>query len=177
MKHDLRAERKLKDREEQFCVEYARCLSIPDAARSVGLSESAGHAWVRDPAIKWRIRELVKERAAEAHVEVGNVLREMLHLAHFDPADLFDDQDQLIPLKQMPLFARKAIKEITYEQKYIGEDPSGLPISKRITHVKLHSKEKALEMLARFKKLFGEDEPEKRRVSVVINAGGERKTA
>lgn len=172
-----KAERELNDREEAFCLAYARCFSVTDAGQEVGVTPPTAYRWMREPAVKWRIRELIKEHAAEVHVEVGNLLREMLFIAHFDPATLFDDQDHLRSLRQLPVYARKVIKEFEVHTEYVGEDASGLPISKRIVKVKLHGKEKALEMLGKFKKIFNdEDDNKTKRVSVIINTSGQGKT-
>jgi hypothetical protein len=166
-----RAERELNEQEEAFCAEYARCWSPLDAGRKIGICDATTRKWMKDPAIRWRIRELAKEYAAEVHVEAGALLREMIFLANFDPLDLFTDDGQLKELRKLPMFARKAIREFQVETEYVGEDPSGLPISRRIVKVKLHPKEKALEMLGKFAKLFTDDEQDKtKRVSITINA-------
>jgi hypothetical protein len=166
-----KAERQLNDQEEAFCLEYVRCWSAVDAGRKIGITDQTSRKWLREPAVKWRIRELAKEFAAEVHVEAGSLLREMLFLANFDPLDLFNDQGELLKLKKLPLYARKAIREFEVRTEYIGEDASGLPISARIVKVKLHPKEKALEMLGKFAKLFADEEQDKtKRVTVTINA-------
>lgn len=170
------AERELREQEEAFCLAYARCWSVADAAREAGIEPATGYRWMRDPAIKWRTRELAREFAADVHVEVEQILRELTFLAHFDPADLFDDEGALLDLKALPVYARKAIKELKVEktQTFIGEDANEVPETEvtKVIEVKLYSKEKALELLGKFKKLFGDEEQDgKKRVAITINAG------
>lgn len=171
-----KAERELTEQEERWCLEYVRCWSVAEACRRAGCSAPTGYRLARDPAIKWRCRELAKEMAVEVHVEVPELLREMMHLARFDPADILEDDGSVIPLRKMPEHARKAIKEFEVETKYIGEDASGLPISVRVTKVKLAPKEAALKMLGQFKKLFDDDDEasKARKVSITINTNGKR---
>jgi phage terminase small subunit len=167
-----KAERPLTPKEEAFCLEYARCWSAGAAAERAGYKYNSGYALLRDPGVRWRIRELAKEYAAEVHVEAGSLLREMLFLAHFDVQELFDEGGHLKPLRDIPEYVRRAITSLEVETTYVGEDASGVPISTRVTKVKLASKERALEMLGKNRQLFGEDAAgvTEKRVSITINA-------
>lgn len=173
-----KAERGLTAKQEAFCLEYARCWSATDAARAAGYADPGQAGWqlLRDPAVKWRLRELAKEFASEVHVESGTLLRGMLQTADLDPITLFKDTGELKDLAELPEHARKAIREFEVHTEYVGEDASGLPISRRIVKVKLYDRLKALEMLGKFKKLFNdEDDNKTKRVSVIINTSGQGK--
>lgn len=104
-----------------------------------------------EKALAARRKELAKKFALDAE----SILQELAGLAYFDPADLFDDDGKLLPIKEMPKHARKAIASIEVDELFegVGKDRSQIGWTKKIRVWDKNSAiEKAMKHLGQFAK-------------------------
>lgn len=103
-----------------------------------------GNVKLKEPLIAAYAAGVIKAHLDKYDVTEDTIIRELAGIAFLDIADLVDDDGSVIGnAKEMPEAARRAVASIS-------EDTSG-----KIT-VKLCNKEKALELLAKYKKLLTE---------------------
>lgn len=102
-------------------------------------------------------------------------MKEMARLAFHDPGQLFDDDGNLIPIKDLPEDARRAISSLDVDELWDGrgEDRRQVGSTKK---VRLWDKVSALEKLARIAGMFEKDNRQKRAelsIQVAVVAPGE----
>lgn len=99
-----------------------------------------------------KVKELLSKHldktVKKIEVTTERIITEIAACALIDPADLLDDNGELLPIKQMPENARRAISELT-----IATDKDGRTIYK----IKLVSKDGALDKLARIMNMYSEE--------------------
>jgi len=81
------------------------------------------------------------------------VIQEVANIAFFDIADIFDSQGRLLPLDSIPAHARQAIASIEIEDMNVGFGENKMKVGE-LKRVKFNSKEKALEMLMKYLRLY-----------------------
>lgn len=146
-------------KQEEFCRQYIVDWIGAAAARRAKYSEDTAaqiaYELLQRADVRARIDELAREHAGYVRVEAERLLRELLYLATVDVADLLDEKGRLrTNLRDVPEHARRAITQFKVRREHIGDDDLGLPISETFYDVKFAGKEKALEMLSKYKKLF-----------------------
>lgn len=93
------------------------------------------------PTIKKALFNLLKRREEELQIAAGLTLETLKNIAFFDPAELLDENNQLLPLSEMSPAARKAITDIS-----IGKNG--------IVNIRMTGRMKALEQLAKITRLY-----------------------
>ena len=156
----------LTPKQQLFVMEYLVDLNATRAARAAGYSErtaeSQGSRLLSNVKVAAAIQEAMDKRAAEVGLTSKRVLEEVQHAAFLDPIELFADDGRLLPLRDMPERARRAISGIEVEEIYEGrgEDRHLVGYLKKI---KLVSKEGTLTLAGRHLKLWkdvgSEDNP------------------
>jgi phage terminase small subunit len=88
------------------------------------------------------------EIAVKTDVNAARIIQELATIAFLDPGELFDDKEQLIPLKEMPERVRRAIMALEVQITELGgkKDKLSRDIIKKF---KLSPKLAALELLMR----------------------------
>jgi len=158
---------------ERFLGEYLIDLSAPRAAEVAGVAVGTAYAWLRDPRVQQRLSELQAASVRRVGLEADRILLELVRLAMVDPIHAFDKQGNLRPLDQIPEDVRRAISGIEVEEKTRGKGEDAEPY--RVKKVKFWSKEKALELLGKHKKLFTDKVEVDGQVSVKVSISGIRK--
>ena len=126
---------------ENYCQAYVRCLDVKRAKELSGYTGSTSLL-----PIKTRIRELFNEVYERLDLVPTRTIAEIAKIALFDPAQLYDEDGSLLPMRKIPRNARaaiQAIEEVTHYDRKTGE-----PVRKVVKY-KIASKIDALEMLAK----------------------------
>lgn len=146
---------------EEYARQRAMGVTRREAALIAGYKEGPNTGKVANkiewtPGVKERIREL-QQRVEDHIVEkqtatITRVLEEFGHLAFLDVGDAFDENGNLLPIRQMPEGVRRAIAGIEYEDISVGrgEDKQ----VGRVAKVKFVDKKGALDSVARHLGMF-----------------------
>lgn len=133
----------------RFVDEYAIDLNATQAAVRAGYSANGatvwGHKLRHDPRLVPLIEKAIAGASRKARLTAERVLEEMARLALFDPAEMYDDAGNLLPVRQMPPHVRAALASVEVET--VGE-------TKRTAKLKLWSKPDALRMLGQHFRLL-----------------------
>ena len=131
----------------EYCVDLnARQAAIRAGAPPRGASVTAAR-YLRDPEVQALIRRLQAGHIRKVGLSAERTLEELRRLACVDPADCYDDQGDLLPLRDMPEHVRSAIASI---------EMTGTGTGKRLTRIRFWSKPAALELLAKHQGLLEE---------------------
>lgn len=146
---------KLTPKQELFCNEYLIDLNATQAAIRAGYSEKTARStaceYLAKPNIQDRVAELNQKRINKVQIDADFVLKELYKIATSDVSTCFDDDGNLISIKEMPEPIRKAIS--SFEVQEVIDRDTGEATS-YIKKVKLWSKDKSLENLGKHLKLF-----------------------
>jgi phage terminase small subunit len=149
----------LEGRRELFCREYIKGdiagrgkLNGTQAAIRAGFSPDSARSqasrMLAEDEVQDRIAELADERNKKLELDANDIIIELLRMLTADPLNYVDEDGNVLSLRQMPVDARRAVKEF-----YV--DTTGTGVVTR-THVKFWSKEKAAELLGKHLTLFKE---------------------
>ncbi len=150
---------KLRRRRQLFVDAYVKCGVGADAYR-VLVPESKrpdqqASRLLADPQVRAAIAERTEEAIARAGVRQVRVFEELAAIAFADVAELYDEEGNLLSLKEMPARARAMIQAIDCEELLAGVGESRKPygIARK---VRTHSKVEALKLLGQHLKLWVE---------------------
>lgn len=149
-------------RQWRFVEEYLIDLNASQAALRAGYSpESArqiGCENLTKPYIQEAINRVVEERSKRVEVTADMVVRELAMIAFVDIRQAFDDDGNLLNIKDMPESIARAVAglDITHERTRTGEDEKA-SVAELTKRLKLIDKKGALELLGRHLKLYGAD--------------------
>ena len=150
----------LNSRQNLFCYEYLKDRNATQAAIRAGFSAKTsyviGPRLLSHPHVAYKINRLVETQLDNLKVDADLVLKEILKLAMVDLQDIFDTKGNLRPVEEMPENVRKAISSIEVFEEFEGQGKfrKSIGFTKKI---RFWPKEKALEMLAKYLKMFGEE--------------------
>lgn len=133
---------------------------LAEASETTVLSGGIGVTLSRPKVVQ--ALELARQaRLPYEHVTTDRVLEELAHIAFANPADYFIEEDNKVrpkSLKELTSGQKRAISEVTSTTK-----PDGT-----ITHkFKFHEKKDPLEKLAKYVKLYGDDNGMKLTIDVI----------
>jgi phage terminase small subunit len=144
-----------------FVQEYVSDL-IPNAAQaairagySAKCARQIGHVLLKQPGVKAAIEAAQKAQYKRIHMTKEAVLAGLAEIASVDVRDLFNEDGELLPLKEIPPGVRRAIAGIDVEELFEGRGESRKKVG-RARKIKLWDKVRALEMLAKHHKLITE---------------------
>lgn len=140
----------LTDKQEAYCQHYIVCVNQSTAYRlaydadamnsnSVAVEACKLHS---DPNITLRIKELQTEHYQRNKATIDELVNVLSGMVRFDMADLYDDNGNLLNIKEMPLIARQMISEMTSDHLYGGKEIIG-----EVKKVKIIQKLDAVEKL------------------------------
>lgn len=138
--------------QEVFCQQYVIHRQGKKAAIEAKYSkktadQKASHL-LKLPHIKARIAELEKPALKKAKVNVDRVMQELARLGFYDPAVMFDDDNNLLAIKDMPPEIRAAISGIDVFEEYQGKGKNRQFIG-YTKKIRFCNKTKALELLGK----------------------------
>ncbi|NTX09098.1 terminase small subunit [Myxococcus sp. CA040A] len=153
--------RALTAKQEAFVREYLKDSNATQAAIRAGYSEataeSQGSRLLRNAKVLAAVEagqaaldEAVKD---EVVVEVAEVIRELRRIAFSDIGQGVGERGGLLALKDMPEDFRRAISSIEVEELFAGKGEERVQVG-TVTKLKLWPKDKALELLGKYLKLF-----------------------
>ena len=145
--------KKLTNREEAFCLQYIIDLNASRAARDAGYAKgsSAYMGWkiLQRPHVQVRVQQLFMERAHRVGVEADAVLAELVKVAFAkitDVAEFGESGVRFLESSDLTPEVAAAISEVGHSETKYGTN----------LRVKLHDKQRALELLGKHLGLFVE---------------------
>lgn len=149
----------LTDMQEAFVREYLIDMNASAAAIRAGYSEASadqlGYQALQIPSVRSAIQEQLKQRFERLDLMGSRILLELFRVATADLAQAYDDDGNLLSIKEMPEDFRRAIAGVESEETFegFGEDRIWTGYARKI---KLFDKNRALEMLAKYFKLLND---------------------
>lgn len=141
-----------------FVREYLVDLNASAAAIRAGFSAKSagtmGAQLLEKKQVAAAIQLAMDCRAASVGVTADFVLRELIRIAGLDIADVFDENGQLRPIKDIPENARRAVSGIETDTRYEGKGEDAELVTTR--KLRFWPKDRALELLGKHLKLFTE---------------------
>lgn len=155
---------RITDKQRRFCEAYVATGSKVGAVRaaydvSANKNVQSIHGFadrlLADPKIQAYIDTLKPGVEAklvkEFDVRVERIAQELAAIAFFDPIDLFNERGDLLEIHAMPERARRCIDVFETSVHVIDKRTNEVEIIKKI---RFHSKTKALDTLAKWKKML-----------------------
>jgi phage terminase small subunit len=103
-------------RQRRFVLEYAKDFNGTQACIRAGYSKNTAnviaHRLTKLPHIARMIKAAREDSLRRCELSVDKVISELMAVAFCDPAELFDDNGDMLPLKQIPKKFRTAIASI-----------------------------------------------------------------
>lgn len=143
---------------ELFCLEYLKDLNATKAAERASYSKKTarqqGSVLLSKPDISARLAELLKEKQKAVGMSAEDVIRELSLIASSDIKELFEPT--LLTMRtvsDIPENLRRCIQSVEFVEEFEGSGRDKVQIG-WTRKIKLWSKDKALENLGRYHKLF-----------------------
>lgn len=150
----------LSDQQRTFCIEYVKTGNATTAAKSAGYSDKTAHVQgcqlLKRDLIAAEIARLTGRTEKKSELTAEKIMQALNNLVDFDIAQCYDDAGILLPIKQIPLEARKAL--------------TGIDLSKPGGHIKSSSRLGAIELSAKLLGMVKEQQTQQQAVQIVIAA-------
>jgi len=154
---------KLTDKQEEYCQKYVICMNQSTAYRlaydadamnsnSVAREACLLHA---DPNISQRIKALQAEAYERNKATIDELVSVLSGMVRFDIGDLYDDNNNLLNIKDMPVHARQMISQLDSDELYmsIGGQKEVVGTTKKVRTIqKLDAVEKLMKHLGGYEK-------------------------
>lgn len=146
-------------KQEAFAVAYIRTLSPGDAYREAYSPKKMkanainveAHRLLNHPTVSLRIAQLRAPALAVTEMTIERTIREAAAVAYSDIGEVFDDANNLIPIKRLPRHVRAAISSVKFDKD-----------TGRLSEIKLWDKNSGLEKAFKHLGLFEKDNTQKR---------------
>lgn len=146
---------KLSIKQELFCNEYLTDLNGCQAAIRAGYSKKTAQEQssrlLSTVKVQKRLSELMKSRSDKTKITNERVLIEIARIAFNDPRRAFDQNGNLLPIKDWPEDVAAAISSIKINETKIAGSDDGVITTKEI---KFWSKDKQLELAGKHLGMF-----------------------
>ena len=153
----------LTDKQESYCQHYTVCANQSTAYRlaydadamnsnSVAREACLLHA---DPNISQRIKALQAEAYERNKATIDELVSVLSGMVRFDIGDLYDDNNNLLNIKDMPVHARQMISQLDSDELYmsIGGQKEVVGTTKKVRTIqKLDAVEKLMKHLGGYEK-------------------------
>lgn len=150
---------KLTKKQEQFCREYLIDMNATQSYKRAGYSAKSdkvagveGHKLLKNPKIKRRIDQLIKEREKKTGVTAEMVIDELAKIAFADIGQIYTESGQLKEIVDIDDRTRAAIASVTSKLEASGSGKTKKVFEVRT--VKMSDKKHALEMLGKHLGIF-----------------------
>lgn len=146
------------EQHELFCLEYLKDLNAAKAAERAGYSKKAarnqGYRLMTKSDIQARLSALMGEKKNSAIMSANEVLEELSLLGRSDIGDIFDDKTLTMKtISDIPPKMRRCIQSVEFVEEFEGSGRDKVQVG-WTRKIKLWNKDKALENLGRYHKLF-----------------------
>jgi len=152
------AKKKLTPKQERFIAEYPIDLNATQAALRAGYAKNGvrvtGHRLLTNPNIIEAISKTAHKRAEKLEINARRILLEMLRLATSDMRRCFDEDGNLLPIKELPRDVAACISGFEIVRRHTGEDEPEEYVHK----IRTWDKNTALTNLAKHLGLFAPQE-------------------
>lgn len=144
---------------QQVVDEFVRCGVQCDAYTKVygptKRPDASAHKLFSKPEIRQAVTERTEQAIARAGVTNVRILEELAGIATVDPIDVFDDEGNMKPMKDIPAKVRRAIQGMDIDELWEGrgKDRDQVGITRK---PRFYSKVEALKLLGQHLKLFTE---------------------
>lgn len=154
-------------KQELFCLEYAKDFKLQRAAIAAGYSKNSAHVIasqnLKKLKIQKRLAQLVNTIFENEEAAVKDIVRKLIIMADFDPAEMYDEQGNLKKIHDIPEKIRRNIQSIKTNRTEISE-----AVFTEVAEIKTPDRLKAVELLGRYLKMFVEQHEHKSEVTVVF---------
>lgn len=142
-----------------FALEYLKDLNATRAYREVygakndNVAAVCGAKLLRNAKVAPLVQQAMDKRAGRTELTADKVLTEIGHMAYLDPLEMYDENNCLKPIADIPENLRRAIASIKTEELFEGRggDREMIGYTKE---VRLWNKPSSLEMHGKHLKLF-----------------------
>lgn len=123
-------EKLLTEKQERYCQEYVKC-GIQSAAYRIAYDAEASNVntvYVEacklhgNPKIARRIKEIREQMYEANRVTANEVLSTLADMLRFDPAEMYDENGNLLPIHSMPKHVRQQIEGLETDEIYTTVD-------------------------------------------------------
>jgi phage terminase small subunit len=158
----------LTPKQEKACLEYVKAGNKSAAYRAAfdcskmkdATVNRNAHAFFEKNKIAARVEELQSKLAKKLEINAEKVLEEIARNAFSDISNFFDENGKLLPIKDIPDMARRAISAVSVKKKFNGEyDDDGNEIFDDIVEIRTNDKTRNLELLGKHLGLFKDSIP------------------
>jgi phage terminase small subunit len=122
-------------------------ISAGYSAKTAG---SQGQRLLKDVDISGALAAQAEKVARVVGLETERTLQEVAWIAHGDPGEIYDENNQLLPIKQMPLYVRATIAGIDHDKD-----------TGRVIRIRFWDKNAALEKAMKHHGLYDRDNRQK----------------
>lgn len=163
----------LNNKYQHFVKEYLRDFNAPRAysvaispLKGMSLSVAASQLLHTDQ-IKIALQKEMNARFERLDIDADKLVKLLWNIADNDPAELFDMSQSLKSIKKMPIEMRKTLNSF----KIVEISSSGNKKPSKIKEVKLCSRERAIELLMKWKGMLIEKVDIKGKIDHRVQAG------
>jgi phage terminase small subunit len=146
---------KLNQKQILFVQEYLIDLNATQACIRAGYSEKTsrqmGTENLSKPAIQKAIAEAMEARMNRIEITQDAVLQEIAKTAFMDIGGMFNENNELLPINEIPENLRRAIGSFEVSKTMVGSETL---VEETLKKVRLLDKTKNLELLGRHLKMF-----------------------
>lgn len=155
MSIDIQKKYGLTNKKYLFCIYYLKDYNATQAAikakYSAKTAAQAATRLLRNVQVQQALAELKNEISQKVELTVERILLELMRIAFADLTQVFDESGNVKPWQEIPEDVRRCITGIDVQELYSDQENIG-----KIKRVKFASKEKALELLGKYKDMFVE---------------------
>ena len=157
----------LTEKQELFCLEYAKDFNGTRSAIAAGYSKPSAHVTannnIKNTKIQKRLAQLVNTIFADGEAAVKDIVRKLIVMADYDVSDIYDAQGNLKNIHDIPEKIRRNIQSIKTTRTEISE-----AVFTEIAEIKTPDRLKAVELLGRYLKMFVEQHEHEHNVNLTI---------
>lgn len=154
----LEAFNRLNEKQKAFALARPLAASDVDAARAAGYAEGTAKRLAFQTAGKPDVRVVVgylqgshaQDVVGHAKDSVDRQLEELCRVALVDPRNLFDEHGNLLPIKEWPEDAARAVSSIESFEEYEGKGKDRVAIG-MVRKLKFHGKIEAIDKVLKVK--------------------------
>lgn len=137
----------------EYLVDLNASAAYLRAGYNTGNANVLGPRLLANAGIQGAVQEAYQKRAVKVDLTAEQVLREIKTAAFLDPLELFASDGTMLPLRDIPEHARRAISGIEVEEIFDGQGKDRVWVG-RLRKIKLVSKEGTLTLAGRHLGMF-----------------------